>query len=67
MFDGRIAQCDTPATLWRQPATRQVATFLGAFNLIAAIVGAGHAAARRRLVGVAAGRAARERARQTTA
>jgi ABC-type Fe3+/spermidine/putrescine transport system ATPase subunit len=36
MFDGRIAQCDTPATLWRQPATRQVATFLGAFNLIAA-------------------------------
>lgn len=36
MFDGRIAQCDTPAVLWRQPATRQVATFLGAFNLIAA-------------------------------
>ena len=36
MFDGRIAQCDTPATLWRQPATRQVATFLGAFNLFAA-------------------------------
>ncbi len=36
MFDGRIAQCDTPAMLWRQPATRQVATFLGAFNLIAA-------------------------------
>jgi ABC-type Fe3+/spermidine/putrescine transport system ATPase subunit len=36
MFDGRIAQCDTPAVLWRQPATRQVATFLGAFNLIPA-------------------------------
>lgn len=36
MFDGRIAQCDTPAALWRRPATRQVATFLGAFNLIAA-------------------------------
>ena len=36
MFDGRIAQCDTPAMLWRQPATKQVATFLGAFNLIAA-------------------------------
>jgi len=36
MFDGRIAQCDTPAMLWRQPATRQVATFLGAFNLITA-------------------------------
>ena len=36
MFDGRIAQCDTPAVLWRRPATRQVATFLGAFNLIAA-------------------------------
>ena len=36
MFDGRIAQCDTPAALWQRPATRQVATFLGAFNLIAA-------------------------------
>ena len=36
MFDGRIAQCDTPAVLWRQPATKQVATFLGTFNLIAA-------------------------------
>jgi ABC-type Fe3+/spermidine/putrescine transport system ATPase subunit len=36
MVDGRIAQCDTPARLWRQPATRQVATFLGAFNLISA-------------------------------
>jgi ABC-type sulfate/molybdate transport systems ATPase subunit len=36
MFDGRIAQCDTPAALWRRPATKQVATFLGAFNLIAA-------------------------------
>ena len=36
MFDGRIAQCDTPAVLWRQPASSQVATFLGAFNLIAA-------------------------------
>jgi len=36
MFDGRIAQCDTPAMLWRQPTTRQVATFLGAFNLITA-------------------------------
>ena len=47
MFDGRIAQCDSPATLWRQPATKQVATFLGAFNLISAAVGARHAAARR--------------------
>ncbi len=36
MFDGRIAQCDAPAELWRRPATRQVATFLGAFNLITA-------------------------------
>ena len=34
MFDGRIAQCDTPAGLWRRPATRQVANFLGAFNLL---------------------------------
>jgi ABC-type Fe3+/spermidine/putrescine transport system ATPase subunit len=34
MFDGRIAQCDTPANLWRRPATRQVANFLGAFNLL---------------------------------
>ena len=41
MFDGRIAQCDTPAALWRQPATRQVATFLGAFNLIAAATAPG--------------------------
>jgi ABC-type Fe3+/spermidine/putrescine transport system ATPase subunit len=41
MFDGRIAQCDTPAVLWRQPATRQVATFLGAFNLIAAATAPG--------------------------
>ena len=36
MFDGRIVQCDSPATLWRKPATRQVASFLGAFNLIEA-------------------------------
>ncbi len=41
MFDGRIAQCDTPAALWRQPATKQVATFLGAFNLIAATTAPG--------------------------
>jgi ABC-type sulfate/molybdate transport systems ATPase subunit len=34
MFDGRIAQCDTPAALWRKPASRQVAAFLGAFNLL---------------------------------
>ena len=34
MFDGRIAQCDSPAALWRKPASRQVAAFLGAFNLI---------------------------------
>ncbi len=34
MFDGRIAQCDTPAALWRKPASRQVAAFLGAFNLV---------------------------------
>ena len=34
MFDGRIAQCDAPAALWRKPASRQVAAFLGAFNLL---------------------------------
>jgi iron(III) transport system ATP-binding protein len=36
MFDGRIAQCGSPAELWQRPATRQVANFLGAFNLLPA-------------------------------
>jgi len=41
MFDGRIAQCAAPAELWRRPASRQVAEFLGAFNLLAADVAPG--------------------------
>jgi ABC-type Fe3+/spermidine/putrescine transport system ATPase subunit len=36
MFDGRIEQCATPAELWQRPATRRVAEFLGAFNLLPA-------------------------------
>jgi ABC-type sulfate/molybdate transport systems ATPase subunit len=32
MFEGRIAQCASPAELWQQPASRRVADFLGAFN-----------------------------------
>jgi ABC-type Fe3+/spermidine/putrescine transport system ATPase subunit len=36
MFDGRIAQCGSPAELWQRPGTRQVANFLGAFNLLPA-------------------------------
>jgi ABC-type Fe3+/spermidine/putrescine transport system ATPase subunit len=32
MFDGRIEQCSPPLELWKQPATRRVADFLGAFN-----------------------------------
>ncbi|HEY4081210.1 MAG TPA: ABC transporter ATP-binding protein [Burkholderiaceae bacterium] len=32
MFEGRIAQCAPPLELWRAPASRQVADFLGAFN-----------------------------------
>jgi ABC-type sulfate/molybdate transport systems ATPase subunit len=32
MFNGQIAQCATPLELWRRPASRQVADFLGAFN-----------------------------------
>jgi ABC-type Fe3+/spermidine/putrescine transport system ATPase subunit len=32
MFNGQIAQCASPMELWRRPASRQVADFLGAFN-----------------------------------
>ncbi len=32
MFDGGIEQCSRPTELWRRPATRRVADFLGAFN-----------------------------------
>ena len=41
MFDGLIVQCAPPATLWRQPATRQVAAFLGSFNLFEACTAPG--------------------------
>jgi iron(III) transport system ATP-binding protein len=34
LFEGRLAQTDTPHNLYRRPATRQVATFLGEANFI---------------------------------
>jgi iron(III) transport system ATP-binding protein len=34
MFEGQIAQVAPPRALWRAPATRQVAEFLGAHNLV---------------------------------
>jgi iron(III) transport system ATP-binding protein len=36
MFEGRIVQVAPPRTLWRAPANRQVAEFLGAHNLLEA-------------------------------
>jgi ABC-type sulfate/molybdate transport systems ATPase subunit len=33
MFEGRIEQCSAPLELWRRPASRRVANFLGAFNV----------------------------------
>ncbi|HLO96824.1 MAG TPA: ABC transporter ATP-binding protein [Burkholderiaceae bacterium] len=36
MIDGEIAQCASPAELWTRPANWQVASFLGAFNLLPA-------------------------------
>lgn len=36
MFDGRIEQCSPPQELWRSPATRRVAEFLGSFNQLPA-------------------------------
>jgi ABC-type Fe3+/spermidine/putrescine transport system ATPase subunit len=41
MFDGRIEQCASPEDLWRRPATRRVADFLGAFNVLPAAAAPG--------------------------
>jgi putative spermidine/putrescine transport system ATP-binding protein len=34
MSDGRIIQCDTPETLYHQPATQEIAQFVGKTNLL---------------------------------
>jgi len=34
MFEGRVAQCDTPQTIFRQPASVEVARFVGAANIL---------------------------------
>ena len=34
MFEGRVAQIDTPEALYRRPATRQVAEFIGLMSFI---------------------------------
>ncbi len=36
MFDGKIAQMDTPEGLYRRPATRRVASFIGVMNFLPA-------------------------------
>ena len=36
MFEGRIAQMDSPETLYRQPATKRVAEFFGSMNVLPA-------------------------------
>lgn len=38
MFEGRIAQLDTPEGLYRRPATRRVASFIGVMNFLDARV-----------------------------
>jgi spermidine/putrescine transport system ATP-binding protein len=38
MFDGRIAQLDTPETLYRRPVSRTVASFIGVMNFFEARV-----------------------------
>ena len=38
MFDGRIAQIDSPEGLYRRPITRRVASFIGVMNFIPATV-----------------------------
>ena len=38
MFDGRIAQLDTPETLYRRPVNRTVASFIGVMNFFEARV-----------------------------
>ncbi len=38
MFNGKIAQLDTPEGLYKRPATRRVASFIGVMNFIPATV-----------------------------
>ena len=38
MFDGKVAQLDTPEKLYRRPANRRVASFIGVMNFIPAKV-----------------------------
>jgi ABC-type Fe3+/spermidine/putrescine transport system ATPase subunit len=38
MFDGRIQQLDTPSTIYREPASRRLAEFIGEANLLPATV-----------------------------
>jgi len=38
MFDGEVAQVDTPEKLYRRPANRKVASFIGVMNFIPATV-----------------------------
>lgn len=38
MFDGRIAQLDSPEGLYRRPVSRQVASFIGVMNFLEASV-----------------------------
>ncbi len=38
MFDGEIAQLDDPETLYRKPATRRVADFIGTMNFLPASI-----------------------------
>ncbi len=38
MFDGEIAQLDDPETLYRKPATRLVANFIGTMNFLPATI-----------------------------
>lgn len=40
MFDGQIAQLDAPEVLYRRPATRKVADFIGVMNFLPATVSA---------------------------
>lgn len=41
MIDGRVVQLDPPAKLYRRPANRQVATFLGNANFLPGLAGRG--------------------------
>ena len=38
MFDGRLAQVDTPASLYARPCNREVASFIGEMNILPASV-----------------------------